>query len=277
MESSLANVFKDAEKHLKIAGIITRHISNKTDVRIFALNGLDLSKYKNILDLGCGYGFFTEALRGKVHPEATVIGVDRFSEYEKFFCQSAERANIHANFLSTGVSAIEKMESNSFDLVLCSYALYFFPEMAAHISRILKDDGRFVSITHAIPHMHEFTAYVRKLLREEGYNLNSDLPYEKLIKEFSDKNGHQILAPFFSNISKKEYEGILIFGTSDYQDLIHYFNFKHSFFIPEDIDTDDKLHQMIIRKIKRDLATNQELRITKNDAIFVSSGPKVLE
>jgi len=275
MESSLANVFKDAEKHLKIADIITRHISNKSDIRIFALNGLDISKCQNILDLGCGYGFFTEALRGKVHPKVKVTGVDRFTEYEKFFSQSAEKAGVSSNFLYKGISVLEKMESNSYDLILCSYALYFFPEMVAHISRILKDDGLFVAITHAIPHMHEFADYVRKILREEGHNLDSCLPYEKLIKEFSDKNGYQILTPYFSKISKKKYEGVLIFGAGDYEDLIHYFNFKHSFFIPEEIDADDKLHQMIIRKIKRDMGANQELRITKNDVIFVSSGPKV--
>lgn len=275
MESSLANVFKDAEKHLKIADIIARHTSNKTDIRIFALNGLDISHCKNILDLGCGFGFFTEALRGKVHPEAKVTGVDRFSEYERYFCQSAGRANVHADFLAPGISVIEKMASNSFDLILCSYALYFFPEMVAHIARILKDDGLFVAITHAIPHMHEFTAYVRKFLQEEGYQLDSCLPYEKLIKEFSDKNGYQILAPYFSKIKKKMYEGILIFGEDDSQDLIHYFNFKHCFFIPENIDPDDTLHKMIVRKIKRDIGRNQELSITKNDVIFVCSGPKV--
>ena len=74
-DSLLANVFKDAKKHQEIAGIIKDHLQPKTDIRQLALDGLDLSSSKRILDLGCGFGFFTEALKGRVSNDAIITGV----------------------------------------------------------------------------------------------------------------------------------------------------------------------------------------------------------
>jgi SAM-dependent methyltransferase len=272
-ELLLVKVFQDADKHKKIAAIIANHLRDGVDIRGHALNKVDLSGARSILDLGCGFGFFTEALKDRVHPEAKITGVDRFPEYEWFYFQSCETAGIKANFLNDGIKVIEKIEDNSFDLILCSYALYFFPEAIKHISRILKNDGVFIAITHAIPHMQEFTSYVRKVLKANGLIVTIDLPYESLISRFSDKNGPELLHSGFLSISEEKYTGHLEFGVGDQDALIDYFNFKHSFFIPEIIDPVDDLHNKVISSIKKDLNERQLIRITKNDIIFVCSGP----
>ena len=272
-EFSLAKVFQDADKHRKIAGIVAKHLSNKEDIRGQALNGLDLSGSKSILDLGCGFGFFTEALKDRVHPEAKISGVDRYPEYEWFYFQSCEKAGIKADFLSNGIKVIEQMDDHSFDLIICSYALYFFPEAIHHISRILKDDGVFITITHAMPHMQEFTAYVRGILKKNGVIVTIDLPYETLISRFSDKNGAEMLQAYFSKIKVMKYKANLVFGMGDHEDLVSYFNFKQSFFIPENIDPDDELHHKVVAGIKQDMEIKQGLKITKNDVIFVCLGP----
>lgn len=49
-------------------------------------------------------------------------------------------------------------------MVLCSYAMYFFPEIIPEVSRILKNDGVFIVITHATPHLHQFSDFVRAIL-----------------------------------------------------------------------------------------------------------------
>ncbi|RLD79445.1 MAG: hypothetical protein DRJ15_09395 [Bacteroidetes bacterium] len=272
-ELSLATIFQDAEKHRNIADIISRHLRDGENIRGYALNGIDLSGAKSILDLGCGFGFFTEALKDRVHSDARITGLDRFPEYEWFYFQSCEKAGIRADFLSNGIHVIEKMEDRSFDLILCSYALYFFPEVIAQISRILKDDGVFIVITHAIPHMAEFTSYVRSVLKRHGLIITIDLPYESLISRFSNANGYQLLQSDFSNVKVKKYTGHLEFGIGDQDALVSYFNFKHHFFIPEIIDPDDELHNKVISSIKNDLNDSQLIRITKNDVIFVCSGP----
>lgn len=276
-EFSLAKVFRDAKAHLEIAGIIRKHLQDDIDIRSQALDGLDLSEAKNILDLGCGYGFFTEALKGRVHPEARVTGIDRFPEYEWFYFQSCDKAGIRADFRSDGIKAIEKLAGNSYDLILCSYAMYFFPEVVKQIARILKDHGHFIAITHALPHMPEFTSYVRSVVKRNGLIITIDLPYETLLGRFSDQNAPQLLQPWFNVIRKSDYKGRLLFAKDDHQDLISYFNFKHSFFIPQTIDPDDELHRKVVNTIKSDLRETQGMQITKNDSIFVCTQPVIAD
>ena len=183
------------------------------------------------------------------------------------------RISIKADFRSNGIALIEKLPERSFDLILCSYAMYFFPEIVENISRLLKESGTFVTITHAIPHMEEFTSYVRSILKKNGLIVTVDLPYETLISRFSDKNGLEMLQQNFSDVTSMKYKSKLSFGVNDHKDLIDYFNFKHSFFIPEIIDPDDELHNKVAESIKDDLKTRKGLEITKNDAIFVCKGP----
>lgn len=274
-EFSLAKVFKDAKAHLEIAGIIRKHLLDNVDIRTQALEGLDLSGSKDILDLGCGYGFFTEALKDRVHADAKVTGIDRFPEYEWFYFQSCDKAGIKADFRSDGILTLERLEDKAYDLILCSYAMYFFPEAVKQIARILKEDGRFIAITHAVPHMPEFTSYVRSVLKRNGLIITIDLPYETLIERFSDQNGGELLKAYFSGVSKLDYKGKLYFGKDDHEDMISYFNFKHSFFIPERIDPDDELHQKVVDTIKTDLIESQGMKITKNDSIFVCTQPLI--
>jgi len=185
----LAQVFKDARMNKTIAEIIIAHLVNKVDVRKTALNDLDLSNCKNILDLGCGFGFFTQALKERIHPMATIKGIDRHSEYKEPYLDSCSEAGIPGNFDNAGVESLTKIKSKTYDLILCSYALYSFPEYIPHISRILKETGIFVTITHTKPHMKEFTDYVRKILHKHDIKLTGKLPYEELIDNFSNENG----------------------------------------------------------------------------------------
>lgn len=275
-EFTLAQVFRDAKKHKKVAGIIRDHLQDFVDIRHQALDGLDLSASRKIIDLGCGFGFFTEALKDRVHSDAVITGIDRFPEYEWFYFQSSDRAGLKADFQSNGISYIEKLEDKSYDLKLCSYAMYFFPDAIHHIARILKDDGYFVAITHSIPQMPEFTKYIRSILKRKGLIVTIDLPYETLISRFSDQNGQELLNPFFSKINMSKYKGRLKFGRKDHEALISYFDFKHHFFIPEIIDPEDELHREVIKSIRNDLKDKEEMVITKNDVIFICSKPSDL-
>lgn len=276
-EHTLAKVFRDAKKHREIAGIITKYLQNKDDIRDMALDGLDLSGSKSILDLGCGFGFFTEALKGRVNTDAKITGIDRYPEYEWFYFQSCERAGLNADFRSNGIDHVRELDDNAYDLILCSYALYFFPEVIKDISRILKEDGVFVAITHASPHMPEFTSYVRSILKKNGLIITIDLPYETLINRFSDINGAEMLQANFNGVMSKDYKAKLSFGVDDHKDLVEYFNFKHSFFIPEIIDPDDELHHKVSSGIQEDLIKRKGLEITKNDVIFVCTGPALVD
>ncbi len=200
IRKNLAAVFNDTDSHVKVAKIICDHLINFQDIRNIALEDVDFSNVHNILDLGCGFGYFTRGLKDKIHPDTIIKGIDCHSKYKQLYLQACSDTGIHGSFISDGISAINTFEPNSVDLILCSYALYFFPDYIEQISRVLKDDGTFVVITHAMPHMNEFTQYVKDILYSTGIECREPLPYESLIEGFSNENGEKLLIDrFFEN------------------------------------------------------------------------------
>lgn len=274
-ENHLVRIFKDAAAHQKVAGIISRHLTSQMDIREVALDGLDLSKTRNILDMGCGFGFFTEGLKGKIHKGSRITGIDCHPEYEWFFFQSCEKVDplIQKRFISNGVKELGKLEQGSFDLVLCSYGLYFFPDVIREIPRVMKRDGMFIIITHASPHLHPFTGYIREILLKNGFVLEDDTPYELLIRQFSDRNGRELLTSYFQTISEKKFHSDLVFGPGDIDDFTAYFDFKRSFFIPHQMDEDDRLHHLALKTVNDFLDQGNQLTINKDDVIYVCSDP----
>lgn len=274
IRENLAEVFNDTESHLKVAKIIREHLVNYQDIRNIALKGVDFTNVRNILDLGCGFGYFTRGLKNKVHPDAIITGIDCHSKYRQLYLKACSDTGIKGNFISSGVPAINSFSPKSVDLILCSYALYFFPEYIKQISRILKDDGTFLVITHAQPHMKEFTQYVKDILYNEGIECSEPLPYESLIEGFSNENGENLLSAHFLNIQSIKYKGRLLFNHNDIENFRDYFKFKRSFFIPcKETDMYD-LSALILERMKNDLKRLKKFEISKDDIIFVCEGIK---
>ena len=189
---NLVNVFRDVDLHAVIAEIIVRHSSNHQDIRQIALSGLDLPSCRKILDLGCAFGFFNQALKGKVHPRAKIMGIDAWADYRDQFISSTKKAGMEAEFYATDINALDKLPYSSFDLIICSYALYFFPDTIPRIARLLNRNGTFITLTHVSPHMIQLIDFIKTCLRSFGIDTACGLPEEKLINRFSSKNGRQL-------------------------------------------------------------------------------------
>jgi len=269
----LAEVFRDVSAHLLVSGIIRDQLTTNLDVREEALKGLDFSGYTRILDIGCGFGFFTGGLAGRLSQEAEVTGIDMHEKYRKYYLGAAEKAGIKSKFISEGISVISDFNERTYDLIICSYALYFFPEYIHQISRILKDDGVLVVITHSCPHMKELTYLVKEILAAENISNDSLLPYEMLINRFCDYNGNDVLSVFFRNVSRKEFRSEILFDRSDFSKFVEYFRFKTPFFIPSGKGDEKKLSRKILNKVKDLLDQEGCFHITKDDTIFVCSKP----
>ncbi len=274
IRKNLADVFNDTESHLNVAKIICDHLVNFQDIRSLALEKVDFSNVHNILDLGCGFGYFTRGLKGKVQSNTIITGIDRHLKYKQLYLNACSEIGIQGNFISKGISYLKSIESKSVDLILCSYALYFFPEYIEEIARVLKDNGTFVAITHSQPHMKEFTQYVKDILFNEGIECREPLPYESLIKGFSNENGEELLSADFLNIQSINYIGRLLFEANDVESFKSYFKFKRSFFIPcKETDIGD-MSAIIIERMKNDLKRLKKFEISKNDIIFVCKGTR---
>jgi ubiquinone/menaquinone biosynthesis C-methylase UbiE len=273
-KKKIRKVFRDVQKHLAIAQLIRRFSTNKEDIRKTALKQADLSNCQKVLELGCAFGAFTEALKDKLHPEAKITGIDIIPEYKPFFLEACRRAGYSGFFSSSGIDKIMKFSHGSFDLVICSYALYFFPEMIPEIARVLKKDGLFITITHSHKDMREIVGIVKNILRHNNLLAdNQSLPIEIIFEQFSAENGGKLLHPFFGSISAIDFKNTLVFQPQDIDHFMDYFQFKKSFFLTgTDAHNKAIINQLMLEL--RDLAIKKSLvNMCKDDKIFICSQP----
>lgn len=100
---------------------------------------------KNILDLGCGFGFFAEwaAQQGAAH----IHGID---VSEKMLAVAREKcADLPVSFERADLETAE-FDTARYDLVFSSLAVHYLEDFSAFCNRVrraLKDDGRFVFST----------------------------------------------------------------------------------------------------------------------------------
>lgn len=272
-QESLVNTFTDTKMHEIVAGIIYAHATNKIDVRSVALEGLDFNGDKTILDLGCGFGFFTRSLKGRVSKNSNIMGVDRCAGYDKAFYHSCSIAGVKGNFKGIGAEYLHDIPTNFFDHIICSYALYFFPDVISQISRILKSNGFFVTITHSAQHLFELFSYVKKAFYAQKIIIPECLPYEKLIGNFNDKNGYELLSPYFGFVEEKKYSSSLIFKMGDEENFKKYLKFKQPFYVPAHSTKGNIYYDRIIERLCDGLRSGKPFRITKDDTIYVCYKP----
>ena len=87
-----AAIFGDIQAHMESGRFIRDNSLNKQDIRDFTFNDVDLGHCRDILDLGCAYGFFTRGLAGRLHPEAVLNGVDLCRECEEYYILSCRES-----------------------------------------------------------------------------------------------------------------------------------------------------------------------------------------
>ena len=273
VQTGLAEVYGDISSQLEVARIITSHLNKKGDIRQIALRTLELSGVTSVLDLGCGSGFFTEGLNGLVHPRASVTGIDVHPSYKDHFLKTCGNSGLQGEFDGKGIDTIKAYIKRSYDLALSSYSLYFFPEYIPEIANLLKPEGHLVAITHAVPHMIELTTFIKNILMQEGIHYHHELPYESLIRNFSDENGMELLAPWFRELKKFRCKSTLEFNDGEIESLLKYLKYKEAFFLPDNDYNRADMIAVIAGRIQQEMKQHGRFSITKDDFIFVCSGP----
>ncbi len=238
-----------------------------------ALEGLNFGSFQNIIDLGCGFGFFTSSLKGKIRYDAAVTGIDRIDKYRSMFLETCNNIGIKGTFYSSGAEMIKALPSNSFDLILSSYSIYFFPELIPQIARILKPEGGLVIITHSTKHVPECINLARESLIEFGTPPPDKFPYEELIERFDDADAFAVLSKYFNQVSVKEFESSLVFNKNNFAELRKYFEFKKPYYIPSNIKLKQLLFERMMEKLMNHLRLHELFTITKNDIIYTSFEP----
>lgn len=273
-QAQIHKVFEDVQAHLRIAELIQRYSTNKRDIHRAALEGLDLQGCRQILDLGCAFGSFTDRLKGRVSREAVATGVDVIGSYEPLFLAACRRAGIQGRFFSTGTSILETFADRSFDLILCSYALYFFPDMIPEISRLLHKKGTFVAITHHRHNAGEMIELIKRILDTMGLFHERELPLETITGRFSSENGEALLQPWFGRVNVIDFPNKLVFSKQDIESFLEYYRFKSPlYFTDTGLDMEATV-PVVSDRIRHAASERQGITISKDDCIFICALPR---
>lgn len=276
-QQSMVETFTDTKMHEAVAEIIYSHSTNKLDVRIAALDGLQFKNAKTVLDLGCGFGFFTRSLKDSVNSKAQILGIDQCADYKEAYLKSCEIAGLKGDFKAAKAESIKDTPSNTYDLIICSYALYFFPEIIPQISRIIKPGGIFITITHSNNHLFELFSIVKNAFKAEKNDGLGCLPYEKLISKFSKNNGRKLLSSSFEQVTEIDYCSSLVFEREDVGNFEKYLTFKRPFYVSDTSREGNIIYDNIINTLCASLRSGIPFKITKDDTIYICCKPILAE
>ncbi len=241
--------YSDLDFHRNIGDLIKKHSENKQDIRSTAINLVEWDGIKNILDLGCGYGWFEDGLKGKFN---FILGIDCLKENESSFLNSAGKISKTALFRQHVLPCAIEMPDGFFDLVVSAYSLYFFPEEIGEVKRLLNPSGTFISITHS------------ELMLQEGERFFDFTNLRRVINCFSAENGEELLRAHFRDVKYMDYNNAIVFDRHEKKDLAGYIDFKREF-ISRDADP-KKVTAIMLEELEK----KGTMRFNKDDRIFLA-------
>ncbi len=135
------------------------------------LNLLGNVKGKKALEVGCGGGQCSIAFAQK---GAIVTGIDISEKQIEFAKKLADKMKVKANFLVSNAEKLDKIKSNSIDIVFSAYALQYVKNLRRafqEFHRALKHNGVFVfSFDHPIYSIIDAkTLKIRRSYFNEGH------------------------------------------------------------------------------------------------------------
>jgi SAM-dependent methyltransferase len=263
MDSTLS-AFSYPDRHAAVSDLIRRHSTNPADVREVALRGLDLRGMHRVLDVGCGFGFMAEAVAARLAPDAEIVGVDACAANEDAFLLRVRAHGIRAQFIRRQLERQLDWPDATFDLVLASYALYFFPAVLAELPRVMKPHGLLLAVTHTESSCAALLNAVGLPADREGL-----MP---IIRAFSVENAERQLRPLFREVQRVDYTNTLVFDHTHVEDLLAHVRFKLPLLLPA--APPRELPPQLAATVRAALAPGGQVRIEKNDAAFRCRGPR---
>ncbi len=263
MATPYLSPYADPKAHAQISALIRNHSSNREDVRGAMLRTLDFGAARDVLDLGCGFGFWAEILAERVAPAASFTGMDACDRDEGPYRRCIEKTGREARFICTNLVSKLPFDDDSFDLIIAAYSLYFFPFIIPEVARVLRPGGTFLAVTHS---EHSFTGLLGAIDLSPD-----DSPLIRLIRQFSAENGRVQLVRSFGEVRRIDYENSLSFYEEDRGDLLAYLQFKLPLLDPG-ARFEKGVPYELTRRASDTLRHSGRVIVQKDDALFLCGG-----
>lgn len=260
MENSLKGQYQDAKNISARIGLHRRFAQNQQGWFPWVYEQCKIHTGMHILELGCGNGAIWKENSYRLPEDVHIVLNDISEGMLRDARRELGRRESSFSFHAFDCQEIP-YEDDSFDLVMANHVLFYCDDLSGvlgEVRRVLKPEGRFICSTYGASHMQEITQMV------QNFNNRIVLSAEKLYKQFGLENGPALLAPYFSQIEKKEYEDSLI--VTEAEPLIEYILSCHG-----------NQNQYILERYKdfRNFVqkkTQNGFRITKQAGLFVCNG-----
>lgn len=251
--------------HETTSALIRRHSTNPVDIRAVITAGRDLSQAREVLELGCGFGFMGGWVAAVIHPQGRITGVDACLGNRRPFKSRVRQAGRKATFLRMSVDGRLPWPSHSFDLVVASHSLYYFVEAVPEIARVLRPGGCFLTVTHT-------QESCRALCRLVGVNPERSLLL-KLMTRFGAENGDRVLRDSFGVVERVDYRNSLHFSVDEVDDLLQYLRFKFRF-LNEWPESEPELFEAGLQDLTARVLGQGGIELSKDDAAFWCARPR---
>ncbi len=229
---------------------------SKKDVNNWILQIISLKDGETLLDLGCGTG--AQMLKfATSHPKSEIFGIDASEtslEIIKNYCKKNNIINVTTIQGSMYDCLSLLKDTNDFDVVCSSYALYYsknISKLISNIKKILKPSGRFFvcgPMKGNNLELIEFQAKIENsLVKEPHYFMTEDILPE--IK----KNFKNVSEDYFSN-------------PTHFPDSLSLIQYWKSYYL-----YDEKIEKQFLEKIKNFFEKNHAFVTTKKSIGILAS------
>jgi len=265
MDAHLYSTYADPSVHEAVSVLIRRHSTHMTDVRQATLGDLEFGGDAEILDLGCGFGFLAEEIARRCGPRTLITGVDACAANRDTYLRRSGASGCRARFIRSELSRELPFGTARFDKVMCSYSLYFFPELIPEIARVLRPEGLFWILTHS-------EISFAGIFRATGIESRGN-PLVDLVRRFSIENGADLLNPHFGEVELSPYRNVLMFYREDLGDFLDYLRFKLPLIDPR-FAPGDPLPKGMADGCRSFLDIYGRIVIEKDDGVFLCRRPR---